>query len=364
MDRRPVPPAEHEVDEVHEGAAGAARPRGSRASRRSRSSGGAPGPRGTASPATGSRRRPGRTREPRRCRSIRARAWTSGLPVGAPRRLDLPAVDEHVRDRRRSTRYTRPGSPNANTAGRRHRRHVEPVDARAPSGPRPSPGPCSWRSSRSAGRSPRRDARRSASQDQDGVGHAALPARARRRPGPRRLARRPGHALAEERRHRPREPPGGGGSGRGRRSPRRWRGETWRRSAASARRSSSTRMSRPISRWRDVRSASSAGSSGPRSPSRASASGSPVMATRPLAAGLRPREHVARRVEGRAVALRRGPGARLHDDRRRSPSAGHARLGVERRAEHGAERVDAGGEQALDLVALGEADGREPLRRG
>ena len=73
------------------------RPRGSRASRRSRTSGGGPGRRGTGCPATGSRPSPSPDAGTWPVRSIRARACSCADRLGTPGRLDLPAVDDHVR---------------------------------------------------------------------------------------------------------------------------------------------------------------------------------------------------------------------------------------------------------------------------
>jgi len=82
----------------------------------------------------------------------------------------------------------------------------------------------------------------------------------------------------------------------------------------------------------------------------------------PLAAGLGALQELPRGDECRARPLGGGAGARedvAGDDRPPQLAA----LGMEPRAEHCHERVRAGGEQELELIALGEARGREAPSR-
>ncbi len=133
-----------------------------------------------------------------------------GLGLGPPRRLDLPAVDDHVRD----GDHDEVDEPAAGPTRARPARGTGPRGIRArraPSSPRARPSPCSSRSSRSGARSRRRGGRTRA---RSGRGRcrsrgAPRPDVPRARRAPRRRVRRglrgTRRSAQEDRRQRPGE---------------------------------------------------------------------------------------------------------------------------------------------------------------
>ena len=136
-----------------------------------------------------------------------------------------------------------------------------------------------------------------------------------------------------------------------------------RRSAASDRRSPSTRIRRPMARWVGVRSARSSARIGARSSSEAIRRWIAGGHQEAVAAGRRLRQALAGAEECRPGSLRRGARPRIDltgdDDPAHRPA-----LRVEPRPQDRRERVGAGPKQALDLVALGEFEVGQPRLGG
>ena len=133
------------------------------------------------------------------------------------------------------------------------------------------------------------------------------------------------------------------------------------RSAASDRRSPSTRSSRAMARWVAVRSPRSSARSGARSSSRRRSADRRVDMQEPVAAGRAPRR-AARGRAGTPGRFAASPGPSPdRPRRRRRPSASAGASGWSHAAQDRGERVGAGPEQALDLVALGELEVGQPV---